>query len=83
MLIRAYGADAPFHAALRHDELLEEGAVDQLSFWRQVIAAIEGECCDDRDQLGSTPKPLARHPTEDVSRSRWSDRGVRPAKVGA
>ncbi len=39
--IKSYGDDATIHAAMRADELLEQGDLDGAGTWRQVITAIE------------------------------------------
>ncbi len=41
VLIKRYGEDAPIQAAMRADELLDEGDLDGQAVWRQIFAAIE------------------------------------------
>ena len=40
-LIKQYGKDAPIHAAMRADELLEAGDLDGQAVWKRIIQAIE------------------------------------------
>ena len=40
-LIKQHGAEAPIHAAMRTDELLEAGDMDGQVVWKQILAAIE------------------------------------------
>ena len=41
VLIRQHGADAPIHAATRHDALLERGDLEGASVWKRVLAAVD------------------------------------------
>jgi hypothetical protein len=41
VLIRQHGADAPIHAAMRHDALLEHGDLEGASVWKRVLAAVD------------------------------------------
>ena len=40
-LIKQHGEDAPIHAAMRADELLEAGDIDGQAVWKRVLAAID------------------------------------------
>ena len=40
-LIKQHGDDAPIHVAMRADELLEAGDMDEQAVWKQILAAIE------------------------------------------
>ncbi len=40
-LIKKHGKDAPIHAAMRADELLEAGDLDGVAVWRRVLRAVE------------------------------------------
>jgi hypothetical protein len=40
-LIKQHGENAPIHAAMRHDELLEAGDMDGASTWKRIIRAID------------------------------------------
>ena len=40
-VIREHGQDAPIHAAMRADALLEAGDLDGQRVWLRIIAAIE------------------------------------------
>ena len=39
-LIKQHGEDAVIHAAMRHDELLDQGDVDGVFVWKRVIKAV-------------------------------------------
>ena len=39
-VIKQRGEDAPIHAAMRADELLDQGDMDGCSVWKRVVAAI-------------------------------------------
>jgi hypothetical protein len=41
VLIRQHGADAPIHAAMRRDALLERGDLEGASVWKRVLAAVD------------------------------------------
>ena len=41
VLVKRHGEDAPIHAAMRADELLEAGDLDGVATWRRVLRAIE------------------------------------------
>ncbi len=41
VLIREHGDEAPIHAAMRHDELLEAGDMDGCAVWRRIIRAVK------------------------------------------
>ena len=40
-LIAQHGDEAPIHAAMRHDELLEAGDLDGCATWKRIIKAID------------------------------------------
>ena len=40
-LIEQHGDDAPIHAAMRADELLEAGDLDGLAVWKRILAAVD------------------------------------------
>ena len=40
-LIKKHGKDAPIHAAMRADELLEAGDLDGYAAWKRIIKAVE------------------------------------------
>ena len=40
-LIKQHGDDAPIHAAMRADELLDAGDLDGQAVWKRVLKAIE------------------------------------------
>ena len=41
VIINQYGEDAPTHAAMRADTLLEAGDLDGHEVWKQVLRVIE------------------------------------------
>jgi hypothetical protein len=40
VLIRQHGEDAPIHAAMRADAMLEAGDLDGLAVWKRILRAI-------------------------------------------
>ena len=38
--VRQHGEDAPVHAAMRADELLEQGDLDGVANWRAILSRI-------------------------------------------
>ncbi len=40
-LIEQHGEDAPIHAAMRADELMEAGDMDGRAVWLRIVKAIE------------------------------------------
>ncbi len=40
-LIKHHGADAPIHAAMRADAMLEAGDLDGYAVWKRVLRAVE------------------------------------------
>ena len=40
-LIKQHDEDAPIHAAIRADELLDAGDLDGQTVWKRILAAIE------------------------------------------
>ena len=40
-LIKQHGEDAPIHAAMRADKMLEAGDLDGLANWNRILRAIE------------------------------------------
>ncbi len=41
VLVKHHGQDAPIHAAMRADELLEAGDLDGCTAWRRILRAVE------------------------------------------
>ena len=41
LIVNQHGADAPIHAAMRADELLEAGDLDGVATWRRILRAVE------------------------------------------
>ena len=53
LLVKQHGEDAPIHAAMRADAMLEAGDLDGYAVWRRVLRAV--------DELQETkPGPGAR-----------------------
>ncbi len=50
VLVKQHGQDAPIHAAMRADELLEAGDLDGVAVWRRILRAIE-------ELQGTVPRP--------------------------
>ncbi len=42
LLVKQHGQDAPIHAAMRADAMLETGDLDGVAVWRRVLRAVEG-----------------------------------------
>ncbi len=42
LLVKRHGEDAPIHAAMRADAMLEKGDVDGYAVWRRILRAVEG-----------------------------------------
>ena len=42
VIIKQYGEDAPIHAAMRADAMLEAGDLDGLAVWKRILLAVEG-----------------------------------------
>ena len=40
-LIKQHGSDAPIHAAMRADKMLEAGHLDGQAVWKRILAAVE------------------------------------------
>ncbi len=40
-LIRQHGKDAPIHAAMRADAMLEKGDPDGYAVWKRILRALE------------------------------------------
>jgi hypothetical protein len=41
LLVKRHGQDAPIHAAMRADAMLEKGDRDGCAVWRRVLWAVE------------------------------------------
>ncbi len=39
-LVKQHGQDAPIHAAMRADELLEDGDLDGYGVWKRILRAV-------------------------------------------
>ncbi len=53
VLVKHHGADAPIHAAMRTDELLEAGDLDGYAAWKRIIKAV-GELLSKERPAGVT-----------------------------
>ena len=40
-LIKQHGQDAPIHAAMRADAMLEKGDLDGVAVWKRIVKAAE------------------------------------------
>ncbi len=40
VLVKQHGPDAPIHAAMRADELLEKGDLDGYAAWKRILRAV-------------------------------------------
>ncbi len=41
LIVKRHGEDAPIHAAMQADALLEAGDLDGLAVWKRVLRAVE------------------------------------------
>jgi hypothetical protein len=41
VIIKQYGQDAPVHAAMRADAMLEKGDPDGYAVWKRILRALE------------------------------------------
>ena len=41
VLVKQHGADAPVHAAMRADGMLEKGDLDGYDVWKRILRAVE------------------------------------------
>ena len=53
VLVKRHGADAPIHAAMRADELLEAGDLGGCAVWKRIIKAV-GELLSKERPAGVT-----------------------------
>ncbi len=40
-LVKRHGSDAPIHAAMRADAMLEKGDLDGYAVWRRIVKEVE------------------------------------------
>ncbi len=41
LLVKQHGQDAPIHAAMKADELLETGDLNGYAVWKRILRAVE------------------------------------------
>ncbi len=41
VLVKLHGQDAPIHAAMRADAMLDKGDLDGCAVWRRIVRAVE------------------------------------------
>ncbi len=41
LLVKQYGQDAPIHAAMRADAMLDKGDLNGAAAWRRILRAVE------------------------------------------
>ncbi len=41
LLVKRHGPDAPIHAAMKADAMLEKGDLDGYAVWRRIVKAVE------------------------------------------
>ncbi len=41
LLVKQHGQDAPIHAAMRADAMLDKGDLDGYAVWKQILRAVE------------------------------------------
>ena len=49
-LIKQHGDDAPIHAAMRADKLLDAGDMDGQAVWKRILAAVEELLSEERPE---------------------------------
>ncbi len=49
-LIKQHGEDAPIHAAMRADELMEAGDMDGRAVWLRIVKAVEELLAEERPE---------------------------------
>ncbi len=47
-LIKQHGDDAPIHAAMRDDELMEAGDMEGVAAWLRIVRAVEELLSEER-----------------------------------
>ena len=47
-LIKQHGEDAPIHAAMRADELMETGDMEGVAVWKRIVKAVEELLSEER-----------------------------------
>ena len=50
LLVKQHGEDAPIHAAMRADAMLEKGDLDGYAVWKRVLRAVEELLSRDRPE---------------------------------
>ena len=53
LLVKQHGEDAPIHAAMRADAMLEAGDLDGYAVWKRILRAVE-------ELRGKAPEPGVR-----------------------
>ena len=48
LLVDQHGEDAPIHAAMRADELMEKGDLDGQAIWKLILKAIDELLANER-----------------------------------
>ncbi len=41
VLVKRHGQDAPIHAAMRADAMLDKGDLDAYAMWKRILRAVE------------------------------------------
>ena len=41
VLVKQHGADAPIHAAMRADAMIDKGDLDGYAVWKRILRAVE------------------------------------------
>ncbi len=60
LLVKQYGEDAPIHAAMRADTMLDKGDLDGCAVWKRIIKAVE-ELLSKERPAGVTVQSCASH----------------------
>ena len=60
VLVKQYGQDAPIHAAMRADAMLEAGDLGGLAVWKRIVKAVGGASVEGTARRGYSS--IARKP---------------------
>ena len=74
LLVKRHGQDAPIHAAMQADAMLEAGDLDGLAVWRRILTAGSEGVAGDGAGAGGTGALSSLAPGELSSRSKARSR---------
>ncbi len=53
LLVKRHGEDAPIHAAMRADAMLEKGDLDGCAVWKRILRAVEELWSEERPKIAT------------------------------